>query len=115
MALAWNIVRVLLVAVIVVVVADLSKRYPRAGALLLSLPLVSILAFLVAWFQYRDLPAISKLARETLILVPLGLPFFLPLAFAQRLGLDFWSALLAGVVLATLTIGIYLVLAPARL
>jgi hypothetical protein len=115
MALAWNIVRVLLVAVIVVVVADLSKRYPRAGALLLSLPLVSILAFLVAWFQYRDLPAISKLARETLILVPLGLPFFLPLAFAQRLGLDFWSALLAAVVLATLTIGIYLVLAPARL
>lgn len=115
MALAWNIGRVLLVAVIVVVVADLSKRYPRAGALLLSLPIVSILAFLVAWFQYRDLPAISKLARETLILVPLGLPFFLPLAFAQRLGLDFWSALLAGVVLAALTIGIYLVLAPARL
>lgn len=114
MALAWNIVRVLLVAVIVVVVADVSKRYPRAGALLLSLPMVSILAFLASWFQHRDLPAISKLAWETLILVPLGLPFFLPLAFAQRLGLDFWSALLAGVVLASLTIGIYLVLVPAK-
>ncbi|HUE74249.1 MAG TPA: hypothetical protein VMP01_25435 [Pirellulaceae bacterium] len=114
MALAWNIVRVLLVAVIVVVVADVSKRYPRAGALLLSLPIVSILAFLFGWFQHRDLPAISKLAWETLILVPLGLPFFLPLAFAQRLGLNFWSAMLIGVLLAATTISVWLIFAPTK-
>jgi hypothetical protein len=114
MALAWSILRVILVAVIVVAVADISKRYPRVGALLLSLPLVSILAFLFGWFQHRDLPAISKLAWETLILVPLGLPFFLPLAFAQRLGLDFWWALLSGVLLAAMTIGIWLALAPTK-
>jgi hypothetical protein len=71
MGMIWNIARVGIVAVIVVAVAELSKRYPRYGALLLSLPIVSILAFLLSWFQHRDLPAISKLARETLVLVPL--------------------------------------------
>jgi hypothetical protein len=115
MALTWNIVRVLLVATIVVVVAELSKRNPRAGALLLSLPIVSILAILVGWFQHHDLPAISRLARETLVLVPLGLPFFIPLAFAQRLGLGFWSALVAGLVLASVTIVSWLLFAPANL
>ena len=40
-----------------------------------------------------------RLARETLVLVPLGLPFFIPLAFASRLGLGFWPALGAGIVL----------------
>ena len=114
MGLAWNIVRIVVVAAIVVAVAELSKRYPRVGALLLSLPIVSLLAMLVAWFQHHDLPAISRLSRETLVLVPLGLPFFVPLAFAQRLGLDFWSSLFAGLLLASLTIGSWLLLAPAR-
>jgi hypothetical protein len=89
MGLWWNIARIGIVAAIVIAVAELSKRFPRYGALVLSLPLVSILAFLASWLQHRDLPAISKLARETLVLVPLGLPFFLPFAFASRLGLGF--------------------------
>lgn len=113
MLLLWNVVRVALVAVIVVTVSEISKRYPRAGALLLSLPIVSVLAFLVTWFQHHDLKAISQLARETLILVTLGLPFFVPFAFASRLGLDFWSSLIAGIVLASLTIGARFVFASA--
>ena len=108
----WNVLRVAIAATIVVLVAELSRRYPRAGALLLSLPLVSVLAFLFAWFQHRDLPAVSKLARETLVLVPLGLPFFIPLAFADRWGLGFWPALAAGLVLASLTIAAWLLFAP---
>ncbi|MDX1961999.1 MAG: DUF3147 family protein [Pirellulales bacterium] len=105
MGILWNVVRVSITAIIIVAVAELSKRYPRYGALLLSLPIVSVLAFVLSWNQHRDLPAISKMARETLVLVPLGLPFFLPLAFATRLGLGFWPAIAAGIVLSSLTIG----------
>lgn len=114
MALILSAARVLLVALIVVTVGEISQRYPRAGALLLSLPTVSILAILVGWFQHHDPKTISQLARETLILVPLGLPFFVPLAMAPRIGLSFWPAFSAGVVLASITIGGWLLLAPAR-
>jgi len=113
MGFVGNIVRVAVVAITVVMVAGLSKRYPRYGALLLSLPIVSILAFLLSWFQHRDLPAISRLARETLVLVPLGLPFFVPFAFATQLGLDFRSSMGAGILLASLTIGAWMWLMPA--
>lgn len=92
---------------IVVAVTEIGPKHPRIGGLLLTLPLVSILAFVMAWTKQGDLPAISTLAKETLILVPLGLPFFLPLAFADRLGLGFWSAMATGLVLATATIGFY--------
>lgn len=101
MGWTWNLARVALAAVIVVAVAELSKRYPRAGALLLSLPLVSILAFVAAWMQHHDLPAISRVSRETLVLVPLTLPFFVPLAFAERLGWGFWGAFASGIGLAS--------------
>jgi hypothetical protein len=114
MDLLWNAVRVALVAAIVVAVGELSKRYPRAGALLLSLPLISILAFIVAWLRYHDLKSISQLASDTLILVPLGLPFFLPFAFASRLGLGFWPAFGAGLGLASLTICTWLWIASAK-
>jgi hypothetical protein len=67
----------------------------------------------LAWQQHRDLPAVSRLARETLVLVPLGLPFFVPFAFAGQIGLSFWSALVEGIVLATLSISAWLWLGPA--
>jgi len=110
--IAWNIARIVIAAVIIVAVAELSRRYPRYGAVLLSLPVISILAFLFAWMQHRDLPAISQLARDTLILVPLGLVFFLPFAFAQRLGWSFWTCFGSGTILAAATIAIWLTLFP---
>ena len=110
----WNIARIGIAAIIVVAVAELSKRYPRYGALLLSLPLISVLAFVFSWFQYRDMPAISKLAQETLVLVVLGLPFFVPFALANQLGLSFWASLGLGILLASLTIGVWLLLVPQR-
>lgn len=113
MELLGNVLRVIVVAIIVVAVAEISKRSPRLGAVLLSLPVVSILAFVFSWLQHRDIPAISKMARETLVLVPLGLPFFVPFALAQHLGLGFWTCLGLGIVLASLTIGAWLVMTGA--
>ena len=112
MGIIANALRIGIVAIMVVAVAELSKRHPRAGALLLSLPIVSMLAILMGWFQHHDMPSISKVARETLILVPLGLPFFIPLALASRTGLSFWPSFVAGIVLASLTIGGWLLVGP---
>lgn len=78
----------------------------------MSLPLVSILAFGAAWYRDRDIQSLSTMARETLILVPLGLPFFVPLAFAERLGLGFWAAMGAGLCMAGVTIGLWLAFGP---
>jgi hypothetical protein len=74
--------------------------------------LVSILAFIAAWYADRDIRRISRLARETLVLVPLGLPFFVPIGLANRLGLSFWPAFAAGIALAAITIGLWLWLGP---
>lgn len=43
--MGWLILRAFLAAVVVVAVAEVSKRLPRLGALLLRLPVVSIIAF----------------------------------------------------------------------
>ena len=109
----WIVVKTLIASGIIVAVSEVSQRLPRLGAIFLTLPIVSLIAFVMSWQQHRDLPSMSRLARETLVLVPLGLPFFVPLAFAERFGLDFWPAFLIGLALATVTIGLWLWLGPS--
>ena len=112
----WQLIlRGVVAGAIVVAVIAVSNRSPKLGAFLLTLPVVSIIAFVMAWSARRDLAGISRLARQTLVLVPLGLPFFMPLAFAQKLGLGFWSAFLSGLALASVTVGLWLWLGPESL
>lgn len=107
------LVRTLVAGLTVAAVAEIARRSPRLGAVLLTLPVVSILAFVMTWLHEEDLKSVARLARETLILVPLGLPFFVPLAFADHWRLGFWPALAAGLVLDVLTIGAWLLWGPA--
>ena len=103
--MGWLILKALISATIIVVVSEIAGRMPRLGAFLLTLPIVSILALTVTWFRDHDLKVVSRLARDTLVLVPLGLPFFVPLAFAERLGIGFPTAMLTGAGLAGVGIG----------
>src|SRR5262245_45736760 len=106
------LVRAVVAGLIVGLVAEVSNRSPRLGAFLLTLPIVSILAFIMTWLRNHDLVGVSKLASETLILVPLGLPFFVPMVFTARLGIGFWTAMSLGILAASATIGLWFAFGP---
>ena len=108
----WGIVRWILASITLAVVTQVAQKNPRLGAFILTLPILSIIAIVLQWQQSQDLATTSKFARETLVLVPLGLPFFIPLAFADRLGLNFWPAFGLGMVLASCTVGAWLWFGP---
>ena len=106
--------RAIIAGLVVAGVSELADRYPRLSALLLTLPVVSIIAFIAVWTKDHNLDATTRLARETLVLVPLGLPFFLPLAFSERLGLGFWASFILGIFLASITIGAWFLFGPEQ-
>lgn len=99
--------RAVIAGLVVAGVSELADRHPRLGALLLTLPIVSIVAFIAVWQKEHDVSTINRLARETLVLVPLGLSFFIPLAFSHRQGVRFWQAFVAGLTLTSVTIGLW--------
>jgi hypothetical protein len=96
---------------IVVAVAEIARRFPRLGALVLTLPIVIPAVFAVMYLRDANLAPITRLSREALLLIPLGLPFFLPLALAPRLHLSFWPAFFSGLALVGVTICVYLMMA----
>jgi hypothetical protein len=108
MGLLWNIIRACIIAAVIVVVAELSKRSPRVAATVLALPAITILAFVMSWWQHHDLNVISIFAKETLVLVIMGLPLFLPLIYCNRWGLGFWGSMTCGIALAGLMIAAWL-------
>jgi len=109
----WTLFKVVISATVIVAVAEVAGRFPRLGALLLTLPLVSILAFIMTWTKEGEMTVITQLARETLVLVPLGLPFFIPFALSDRTGLSFWPTFAVGLVLASISIGLWFRFGPS--
>lgn len=86
-------IKALLSGVIIATVSEVAKRYPALGALILSLPLISILAFIWLWRDSGDTARIAALAQSTFWFVLPTLPMFLVLPALLRGGMGFWPAL----------------------
>ena len=78
---------------IIAFVSEVAKRSPGIGALFLSLPLISILAFIWLWFDTSDKEGIAALAQSTFWFVLATLPMFLLLPGLLRNAVSFWAAL----------------------
>ena len=112
MGIVWNVLRVTIVAITVVVVAELSKRYPPGtGALLLSLPIVDLITLLLSWFQHRDLPAISRLAQEDIDPGAAWSAIFRTIRVCNAIRFGFLVLFLHGIILASITTGQWMLLA----
>jgi hypothetical protein len=86
-------IKALLSGVIIATVSEVAKRNPAIGAIILSLPLISILAFIWLWRDTNDTEGIASVAQSTFWFVLPTLPMFLVLPALLRGGVGFWAAL----------------------
>lgn len=101
----WFLLKAALSGLIVATVSTVAKRYPGFGALIASLPLVSVLGMIWLWHDRPDAQNMAAHAQATFWFVLPSLPMFLLIPALLRAGVNFWLALLAGCVL---TIALYL-------
>ena len=80
-------------ALIIVAVNALSKRSTALAAMLLALPLVSVIAFTWEWAENPNAEHIANLSTETFWFVLPTLPMFLLLGWLLRQGLNYYAAL----------------------
>ena len=91
--------------VLIAAASEVARRWPGWGALIVSLPLVSILAMLWLWRDTHDPVRLAAHSEATFWFVLPSLPMFLLIPLMLRQGWSFWAALLAGCVL---TVALYL-------
>ena len=111
--MGYLLVKAFLSGVIVMAVSEIARRSPSFGALVASLPLVSLLGILWLRHDTGDDARIAAHAEATFWYVLPSLPMFLVLPWLLRSGVGFWWAL---AVSCLLTIGLYFlaVFAAAR-
>jgi hypothetical protein len=101
----WQLVaKALLSGALIAAISEVGKRLPTLGALIASLPLVSVLGMILIWQARPDAENMAVHAGATFWYVLPGLPMFLLIPYMLRSGVGFWPSLLAG---CLLTIALY--------
>lgn len=85
--------KALLSGVLVATISEVTKRSAALGALLASLPIISVLAMTWIWLETKDTERIAVHSETTFWLVLPSLPMFLMLPILLRNGLHFFVAL----------------------
>lgn len=104
---ALYVLKVLLSALVIVAIAEIAKRSTGFAALVASLPLTSLLAFVWLYLEASPLERIAELSSQIFWLVLPSLVLVLPLLLKH--GFGFWSSLGVSV---SATAGCYLALVP---
>ena len=91
-------------AIIIVIVSETARRNPGAGALIASLPLISVLGMIWLWRDTEDVARMAEHSAATFWYVLPSLPMFLVIPMLLKRGIGFWPALAMGCIL---TMGLY--------
>ncbi len=101
--------KVIISALLIVAISEIAKRSTGFAALIASIPITSLLAFV--WLQVEGSPSerIAELSGQIFWLVLPSLVLFLALPFLLKQGVNFWISLAISV---AATAGCYLALLP---
>jgi hypothetical protein len=100
----YLLIKAAISGIIVAVVSETARRNPGLGALIVSLPLVSILGMIWLWHDTHDPNRMAAHVGATFWYVLPSMPMFLLMPALLRRGVGFWPALCAG---CLVTIALY--------
>jgi len=106
--MTYLLIKAVLSAVIIVAVSEIARRNAGMGALLASLPLISVMGMIWLWRDGVGTEQIAAHAEATFWYVLPSLPMFLMVPVLLKRGTGFWPALGLG---CLLTVGLYLMMA----
>jgi hypothetical protein len=86
-------INTILAALIIAGVTELSRRFSFLAALLVSLPLSSIIALSFVYIETKDVAKVSQLSTSIFWLVIPSLGFLLLIPLLLRQGMSFWLSL----------------------
>jgi hypothetical protein len=102
--MAYTIAKLVITTGLIVLISEISKRSAVLGALLASLPLVSVLAMLWLYVDTKDTMKVVALSNNILLLFIPSLALFMVLPVLLKKGLDFYLSM--GIAI-TITAGCY--------
>ena len=105
------IIKIVISALVIVAVSEISKRSSFLGGLLASIPIVSFMAMIWLYVDTRDVEKVASLSVNIFWLVLPSLVFFLVLPWLLRMKVQFVASFVLSVAVMLLSYGLIIVLA----
>lgn len=97
--MTYLLIKAVLSAIIIVAVSEIARRSPGTGALIASLPLISVLGMIWLWRDTGDVEGMAAHSSATFWYVLPSLPMFLLIPALLKRDFGFWPSLVAGCLL----------------
>jgi hypothetical protein len=103
--LTFYLIKIIVTTVLVVAISEIARRSSLIGAILASVPTISVLALIWLYIDTRNVDKVIALASSVFWLVLPSLALFLTLPVLLRQGLDFYLSIVLSI---AVTVACYL-------
>jgi len=91
--MGYYLIKLAVTTILIVVISEIAKRSSFLGALLASIPLVSVLAMIWLYVDTGDTAKVSALATSVFWLVIPSLALFIALPILLKFGINFYLSM----------------------
>lgn len=91
--MAYYLLKIVITTVLIVVISEIAKRSSFVGAILASIPLVSVLALTWLYIDTKDVAKVSALSTSVFWLVIPSLALFITLPVLLKQGVNFYLSI----------------------
>jgi len=96
--MTYYLIKTIITALIIVIVSEVAKKSTLIGALIISIPLTSLLAFIWLYFETKDYQKIIDLSYATILLTIPSFAFFLILPILLKMKQNFAISIIISII-----------------
>ena len=106
--MTYYLLKTILTAIIVVIVSEVAKKSSLFAAIIVSLPLTSLLAFFWLYIDTKESQKIINLSYNTVIMVIPSFTFFIILPMLLKFKINFSISLIVSIMCTSLAYSIFI-------
>lgn len=91
--MAYYLVKIAVTTILIVIISEIAKRSSFAGAILASVPIISVLAMTWLYIDTKDVARVSVLSMSVFWLVLPSLVLFVVLPVLLKYGMNFYLSM----------------------
>ena len=106
----YFIIKTIVTALIIVLVSEIAKKYTWTAAIIVSIPLTSLLAFIWLYYDTRDVQKVIDLSLGTIVMTIPSILFFILLPIMLKLKQNFTFSIVVAVLSTSLAYFFFIIL-----
>ena len=108
--MSYYLIKIVITTFLIVLISEIAKRSSFVGAVLASVPLISVLAMVWLYIDTKDVEKVSELSSSVFWLVIPSLALFIVLPVLLKQGVHFYPAMSISVVITVACYGLMVML-----